>query len=1848
MWIESELDGTTLDDDIVGVASNLNQNGTYTFGPICTDGATNAGISIRNQNNTNDETNTFENVTIICWEGVPEFNTNDPICDGEDLFLTGNSVNNSDVAMWEWSNTGTGMITDINNPVTSATNPQDGETYTLTASDLNSCTADDSQTVSVFSAFTAELSGGGTICLNNCTDSSEDVVISLNGGSGSYTLSLTLNGGSIPFPFAIPINDFDESFTICATNDILPSIDQSIDPPIISIPSFLLPVTFGIDNISDGTCNGMVIGNDVTIDVAPQPNIVDPVSLEYCVDQAGAGTIDLTVHDDIINGGDNSLDVIYFESTDFDDEITDPENYTSTSNTVCAATFNGDCFSDIICFGIDLDVQATIDLIQDPLVDCYDGTLYTLPFILAVADVVPNTAFEGYFLNMDGSGNPVSQVDPTVVSEVFIIINSVGNQCDDISVPLQLDLTPNPTIDFPGNTIGGCGSVELPIPQGSNIGDFEYNTEEDGSGFIFRDGDIIEAVDNINTLFLIASNGNDCNTVIEIDIEITNSIDFIANIPATACDSLVLPDITPATPTVSYYTMTGGTGTALAPGDVIQAPFNAELFIFDPNEDPICAPEVSLNVSIANAPMTTLPADTSACNFYVLGEIMGTVNSPDYTIMPINFPSSFRNIGDTIRNTSTIYVLDTIGTCTLFDSLEITIATAPDVGRDTTIFACEGYSSTQLNLEEIIGNPDIGGIWSYPVVPDFIPVDPTMIDISVFPIGSYGFTYAIEDSICGINTGTITLEVEPEPFAGETTMIDICNAESLNFMSLISNPESGGQWMQVPLDTIDIIDSTDVDLSFLEPGEYFFLYVIPADGISFCEGNSASLAITIMDGPNAGADDNISTCVGTIINVRELLSSDAEDGGMFFPNGFFLSGDEWNTTGNPTNQTFELQYIIESTALSCESDTAFFEIFLSDSISAGTALALDPVCTNTVVDLSTYLENASAGGEFFLTQDLTTVVDNPLIVDSNDIEISYIVEGTASCPSDTTAFTVEVNRAPIIEFNLIGNDLCRNSGDCVEFTVTSTEDGTIMVSIMGDAAGESEVITIDIVNGTSDTYTFCATDIFQAGADGLFELSGISSQYTITSGNFNSILCGDLNPGLGETINMNESFSVSIETTLCMGDSILVNGAFFTSDTSLVSASVTGCDSTTVIRINNFPEAISEISGILCTGTPIDVFGNQITRDTIASFVNPGASFFGCDSIVNVDVQFQDVAIMIFDDIICDGMPVTVGTEIFDENRTTDDVLLVGGSVAGCDSLVMVDLTYATPTAETIAFEVCSGDTPIDINGTLYGPDLLAGMEVIENAAGCDSIITIDLTLSQEIMTFRTDTVCNSFSEIINGKTYDISNPSGVETLIATSQCDSIINIDFTFIGLIETVRNESVCSDFSEVINGTTYDINMPSGMEPLISSEGCDSIITIDFTFLQAIEITRDDQVCSDFSEVINGTTYDINMPSGMESLISSGGCDSIITIDLTFLQAIEVTRDDQVCSDFSEVINGTTYDINMPSGMESLISSGGCDSIITIDLTFLQAIEVTRDDQVCSDFSEVINGTTYDINMPSGMESLISSGGCDSIITINFTFVDPMVTIIQNDICNQDTTGSIMITAIDGINLPVNININGEDLGLFDNLPISIDRAAGAYDISIDDGSCIYQESVSILDADIPDSEIINSQISNNQNQLLLTTSTTPVNINWIVDNPDAILSCNDCIDPIVQSDSPYNATVQFSDTNGCTYEATIFIDNMIAIEVGDIYLPNVISTIIPGEDMFFPQTSDPAILIESMQIYDRYGSLIFEQLGFMSNERDSGWDGRRNDNTVEQGVYVYVIKYFDDNRERILSGDITLLR
>ena len=271
--------------------------------------------------------------------------SNSPVCSAtQNLDLLGDAVNPADVDTWEWTNDGAGMIDDDEVQTTFATNAEDGETYTLTTTDINGCTSEVIQSITA-AAFDAELSGGGDICINNCTDDNTDIVINISGGTAPYSASFTVNG--IPVPQDVPINDINEVFRVCVDEDapFIPSIDDSQDPILITIQPGLLPFTLELDNITDDTnCGGNIIGGGAALDEVPQPEIINPLDQELC--QEPNGTIDLTTLDDIITGGDTSLEVFYFESDDDDDIINDPDDWNPTTNEICAKTFDGTCFSD--------------------------------------------------------------------------------------------------------------------------------------------------------------------------------------------------------------------------------------------------------------------------------------------------------------------------------------------------------------------------------------------------------------------------------------------------------------------------------------------------------------------------------------------------------------------------------------------------------------------------------------------------------------------------------------------------------------------------------------------------------------------------------------------------------------------------------------------------------------------------------------------------------------------------------------------------------------------------------------------------------------------------------------------------------------------------------------------------------------------------------------------------------------------------------------------------------------------------------------------------------------------------------------------------------------------------------------------------------------------------------------------------------------------------------------------------------------------------------------------------------------------------------------------------------------
>jgi uncharacterized protein YceK len=89
---------------------------------------------------------------------------------------------------------------------------------------------------------------------------------------------------------------------------------------------------------------------------------------------------------------------------------------------------------------------------------------------------------------------------------------------------------------------------------------------------------------------------------------------------------------------------------------------------------------------------------------------------------------------------------------------------------------------------------------------------------------------------------------------------------------------------------------------------------------------------------------------------------------------------------------------------------------------------------------------------------------------------------------------------------------------------------------------------------------------------------------------------------------------------------------------------------------------------------------------------------------------------------------------------------------------------------------------------------------------------------------------CDSFTWI-DGNTYIASNNTATYILTNIAGCDSIITLDLT-INSDHTTDVQNVCNDYFTWIDGITYDISNHTATHTLTNMEGCDSVVTLDLT--------------------------------------------------------------------------------------------------------------------------------------------------------------------------------------------------------------------------------------------------------------------------------------------------------------------------------------------------------------------------------------------------------------------------------
>lgn len=148
------------------------------------------------------------------------------------------------------------------------------------------------------------------------------------------------------------------------------------------------------------------------------------------------------------------------------------------------------------------------------------------------------------------------------------------------------------------------------------------------------------------------------------------------------------------------------------------------------------------------------------------------------------------------------------------------------------------------------------------------------------------------------------------------------------------------------------------------------------------------------------------------------------------------------------------------------------------------------------------------------------------------------------------------------------------------------------------------------------------------------------------------------------------------------------------------------------------------------------------------------------------------------------------------------------------------------------------------------------------------------------------------------------------------------------------TLITETICFGDSFLFGGQYYTSNINVVTPILTSSLGCDSGAQLILTVLPEYASANSVQLCLGESYDFFGQTL-VNDGVYTEVLSSSAGCDSTVTLNLSFVSQINSNISATIC-DGDEYVFGTQTLTLADVYIETFVSTGGCDSVVTLDLS------------------------------------------------------------------------------------------------------------------------------------------------------------------------------------------------------------------------------------------------------------------------------------------------------------------------
>ncbi len=1104
----------------------------------------------------------------------------------------------------------------------------------------------------------------------------------------------------------------------------------------------------------------------------------------------------------------------------------------------------------------------------------------------------------------------------------------------------------------------------------------------------------------------------------------------------------------------------------------------------------------------------------------------------------------------------------------------------------TDEFGCTGETSVDVSLEDGL-QPSING--------DLLICEDEM---SLLDAGSNFDSY-----IWSEGSTSSTISVGPGNYS--VTVSDVSGCTGTSMVSVVETPSPS-------VSIIGDLNICEGSSTVLDAGGGFASYVWSdgSSGTSLTTMTAGIYSVTVYDNNNCSAEDQVSVSLVNALDVFIMGDTDLCTGESTDLNAGSWASYIWNTGDNTQS--------INTAVM------GNFSVTVTDENGCTGTSAVDVVLHELPMPIMTGSTSFCIGGfsELGVDDQYTSYVwDDQNGSTTETIQVSdagtYNVSVTDAfgCTGSTSiSITIDENLMPVITG---GPGFCEGEMTTLNagsgFAQYQWNDGTTDQFLAVNQAGVYSVTVTDasgICTGSDelsievypnpDVIIFGDTELCMDELSAL-TVNGPYQDYAWSNGEVGeSILVSEGNYSVTVStqfdcidssdisINLNDDPFILVDDIDCSSD-MLFYSIFIESNADLISTDLNN-------TINNSSQGFYEIQNVDINSS-VTIFAEDSNSGCMSAIVVEPPS---CDCTANADAGENQVIDCNNDIVALGGNTTSTGADYSYEWQDED------GNIVSTDADYSTDIPGIYTLIVTDLIQDCTDSDAVLVENLINEPTaiILADPDNI-----IDCVVDV-VNLSNGMTESNVQYIWIVGNDTIYSNTLEVKDSMDV-TLIAIDTITGCEQSDDIFIG---------------SQVEYPLIDIDLPDTLNCLV-----DSII---------IDASNSQQGASILYQWLDENGDEFANETGASYTTSEAGTYLLQLIDT--LNGCVNTDTINVFSNIAIPDIDAGEEVNLACGEMNTSLQGFTDSVgdnFELHWSSQQGVILSGENELAPNVEG--EGWYY-------LSIIDQSNGCENLdsvyVEVNSNIPQDFSSNSSNPLCFNDNNGSINVQLSAGGTEPFSYALNGEtnQTGIFNNLP------SGDYLINVIDAlGCTHDTLISLQNPDsiFIDNPNITWELEAGSNlDIELITNVDPADILSIEWNPGLANGCTDCLQASwedLQANQTYEITL--TDQFGCQDTTTLVIN--IYENSTEIYIPNVISsTSSEPDNTFFPQTSDGAQLIETMEIYDRWGELMFINTNFMSNDPSLGWKGDFKGRDAVSGVYVY--KIFWDGKK--LAGDFTILR